>query len=314
MVDVVIPVYNGERFILQALNSVAAQSCAPARIIVVDDGSTDGTGEMVRAYKSEIPVEYVQKNNEGLSSARNAGIQISRSEYVAFLDADDEWYPEKLEEQLRLFRESDLQNLGVVYCAYSIIDDIGEISDSHHVVETDGSLRGSIFDVLLLANRITGSGSGVLIKRSCFDRVGLFDEELSACEDWDMWLRLAECYKFDLVPQKLVRIRRHQGNMQNDRNHMFSNQLRFFDKWLGRLPDDSACIAGWRRYCASRVIADFPRFGQFRAIIANILPANRRKLFSVSCGSLLLYLIFASPAILAGMVMHIIRESHSGSR
>lgn len=310
-IDVVIPVYNGEKFIRQALDSVVSQTCRPDRIIVVDDGSTDGTGDIVRSFNSEICIDYFRKINGGLSSARNTGLGRSCSDFVAFLDSDDEWYPDKLEEQLKTFRESEIQNLGVVYCEYGIIDDNGNLSDNHYVLRSDPAARGNVFDALLSANIITGSGSGVMVKRKCFDQTGLFDENLGACEDWDMWLRLAEFYGFDFVHRKLVKIRRHRGNLQNDKSHMFLNQLRFYDKWLARLPDNAACIVGWRMFCVTNFVTDFPRLALFRLLAATVSQESRQKLFSVSFGSASLYVICSLPMILMGMIKHALWDGQS---
>lgn len=308
-IDVVIPVYNGERFIVQALSSVVAQTCRPNRIIVVDDGSTDATGNLVINFKSDIAIDYIQKANGGLSSARNAGIGRTKSNYVAFLDADDEWYPEKLDEQLKLFNGSNMKKLGVVYCEYDVIDNSGALSDDYFVFKSDPAIRGYIFNSLLSANKISGSGSGVLVKRECFEKVGLFDEKLVACEDWDMWLRLAECYDFDYVPKKLVKIRRHAGNLQNNKLLMFISQLGFYNKWLVLLPDNSACFIGWRRLLITYVVNSGLNIKYYRAIIAGFSRANRHKLFSVSFGSVSLYLLFSLPGILTGMVKHALLES-----
>ena len=310
-IDVVIPVYNGERFIIQALTSVASQTCRPNRIIVVDDGSTDNTENLVRCFNSEITIDYIRKHNGGLSSARNAGIAHSCSSYVAFLDADDQWYPDKLQEQLKIFRNSKMNNLGIVYCEYCIIDNNGNFSDDFFVFRSDPSARGNVFDSLLTANKISGSGSGVLVKRECFDRVGFFDEKLAACEDWDMWLRLAEYYDFDFVPKNLVKIRRHQGNLQNNKFKMFVNHLCFYDKWLAILPGNSNCFTDWRRLSITYVATSGLNLKYYRAIIANLSNVNSHKLFSVSYGSVSLYLFLSLPMILLGMLKHAIWESYA---
>lgn len=310
-IDVVIPVYNGERYIVQALSSVVTQTYRPERIIVVDDGSTDGTENLVRSFKSDIRIDYIRKPNSGLSSARNAGIRCSSSSYVAFLDADDEWFPEKLEEQLKVFRDSTMRNLSVVYCGYCIIDDNGNLSDNYFVLNIDPSIRGNVFGSLLSANRISGSGSAVLVKRECFARAGLFDERLGAFEDWDMWLRLAECFDYDFVTMNLVKIRRHQCNLQNNRLFMFENQLKFYDKWLAVLPENSVCFAGWRRLCISQLVVNVTCGAYYEAFRAILGTENRRKLFRIAFGSISLYVLFTLPKILLGMLKYNLSEKYS---
>ncbi len=293
----VIPVYNGQRFILQALSSVAAQTLPPKKIIVVDDGSTDRTPEVVGNFKCIVPIDYVRKANGGLSSARNAGIARCTSEYIAFLDADDAWYPEKLAEQAKVFKNSAMQNLGIVYSRYAIIDENGYLTDKYFVLEPDPSIRGNVFSMLLTANKITGSGSGVLVKRECFQTVGDFDETLTACEDWDMWLRLAERYEFDYSSEILVKIRRHDTNMQRDKMHMLSNHLRFWEKWIPRLGAESECFVKWRMYIVNAVIADIPRIGVVSEVRRKLSEANRRKLFRKTFGSVWMHLLCVVPVI-----------------
>jgi glycosyltransferase involved in cell wall biosynthesis len=234
-IDVVIPVYNGEKYIERAITSVMEQTLLPDRLIIVDDGSTDMTPVLISAYAGKgVTIEYVGKPNGGLSSARNEGIIRSSSSLIAFLDADDEWYPDKLERQIEVFRSTDFANLGVVYCDYTLIDANGEEEKEHFKFEIDHTVRGDVVDKLFEANKIAASGSGVLVKKECFDKAGLFDEALGVGEDWDMWLRIAKYFQFDYVPLPLVKIRRHGENMQGNEGNMSRNLLIFYNKWAGR--------------------------------------------------------------------------------
>jgi len=149
-IDVVIPVYNGEPYINEAIDSVLQQTFKPRRIIVVDDGSTDGTPKLLESYQTLYPtVKYVRKSNAGLSSARNVGILSSDSRYVAFLDADDVWHPTKLEKQLHVFRNKSFGNLGFIYCDYSNIDSLGAPLVNFPCFEMDFSVKGNVFQKLL---------------------------------------------------------------------------------------------------------------------------------------------------------------------
>ncbi len=295
-IDVVIPVYNGQRFILQALQSVSCQTYPAVRIIVVDDGSTDRTPELVKSFKSRVPVDYVRKTNGGLSSARNAGLARCTSEFVAFLDADDEWYPDKLAEQVRVFKNSDSRNLGVVFCKFCIIDENGKETARYPVFDFDASVRGNVFNKLLTGNKIAGSGSAVLARKKCFDSAGGFDESLSACEDWDMWLRLAEKYEFDFVPENLVKIRRHRENMQRDAARLFRNRLLFYGKWIERVPRNSPYRDSWRENIAFNFISLFPRTFSLIRYSREILPKTvKRELFNNARGSIYLFLLRMLP-------------------
>ena len=232
-IDVVIPAYNCEAFIAQTLLSVIKQTYLPQQIIVVDDGSTDKTGmivqELAQGKDSPVPIQYIRQDNRGLSAARNTGIRASRSQYIAFLDADDLWEERKLKEQVAVFQSSGYEKLGVVYCDYSNIDRAGVLIQFPCLI-LDPSVRGYVLERLLSGNFIASSGSGVLVRRECFDKVGMFDEDLPNCEDWDMWIRIAEVYDFDFAHQKLVRIRRHNTNMSNDTVGMLIGKILVLNK------------------------------------------------------------------------------------
>lgn len=296
-IDVVIPVYNGARFIEKALRSVLNQDLLPAQIIVVDDGSTDETASIVHGVRGEVPVRYLYKENGGLSSARNAGVRACTASYVAFLDADDEWYPDKLSEQFALFLESPFRNLAAVYCRYDLIDENSLPDERGHIVEPDPFNRGLIFDRLLAGNMITGSGSGILVKSEVLRKVGDFDESLSACEDWDLWLRLAREHEFDYVPRKLVRIRRHDSNMQRDAHRMFLNTLLFYNKWA----DDAFRFghhAAWSNAIVCRIAQELPGLASFNLTLEALKPAARKRLFHATGGSLPLFLLLKAPTVL----------------
>jgi glycosyltransferase involved in cell wall biosynthesis len=296
-IDVVIPVFNGQDYILQALHSVEQQSYVPHKIIVVDDGSTDKTPELVQGYASHVSVEYVRQANKGLSSARNTGIARCTSQYVAFLDADDEWMPNKLAEQVRIFDNSDFGNLGVVYSKYCIIDSDGKLTRRHYVFEPEPSIRGNIYTRLFEANKIAGSGSGVLIKRGCFDHVGLFDETLHACEDWDMWLRLASRYEFDFVPEVLVKIRRHKNSIQQNTLLMFRNQLLFYNKWLPVAMQHPDCLSALRLNVASYLISHLPSVRYISRANTILLSSSKEILFFNFNHSLSAFLLSMFPAV-----------------
>lgn len=308
-IDVVIPVYNGERYIIDAIASVDRQTYRPERIIVVDDGSTDNTEGLVSAYRGSTPIDYIKKPNGGLSSARNAGIQRCTADLVALLDADDEWIEDKLEKQVEVFLRSEFDNLAIVYCKYLIIDENGELSTEHHVTELDPTLRGQIFEKLLGGNLVTSSASGVLVRRDCFNQAGLFDETLKAAEDWDMWLRIAQSYEFDYVGQILVKIRRHSQNMQKDYTHMFRNELLFFQKWAARIPKELVQSQGWAGAIVDPIFRRLPEI-ELLGIARNLLNKRTKKiLFHQSLGSIQLYLILRLVKTMIWNIFRTIRDT-----
>ena len=221
-VDVIIPVYNGQSFLAEAIDSVLLQTCLPNKVIVVNDGSTDNSGAIIDSYRdSFVPVIHVQQPNSGLSSARNRGINESDANLIAFLDSDDVWLPTKLERQLEVFHTSPFDNLGFVYCNYEPISATGKnIIKSRRFFQLDPSIRGQVYEKLWISNFIAGSASAAVVRRECFNKVGLFDELLQAAEDWDMWLRISKFYQCDYVNRYLVKIRYTRHSMQRDKTRL----------------------------------------------------------------------------------------------
>ena len=178
-ISVIIPTHNRAHVLDRALDSVLRQSLAPAEVIVVDDGSTDGTEKLMRKRFSSC--HYLQQENLGVSSARNQGIKVATGDWLAFLDSDDEWLPSKLAAQ-----KEALNDKGLRLCHTEEI----WIRNGRRVnpMKKHAKAGGWIFRQCL--PRCAISPSSVLIHRSLFNDVGLFDESLPACEDYDLWLRI----------------------------------------------------------------------------------------------------------------------------
>jgi len=206
LISIIVATYNRAYLVSQSIESVLNQTFKGCEIIVVDDASTDNTRELLNEKYGDQIIYIGKKKNEGLSSARNTGIRASRGEYLAFLDDDDAWLPEKLELQMDLMKEKPL--LGLVYCGYYEVNRDGKV-----ISEIKPTKRGYIFDDLLCRNYIAGSASAVLVKREVFAKTGYFDENLSSCEDWDMWIRVSKFYEIDFVSRPLVEYMIHDDNM-----------------------------------------------------------------------------------------------------
>jgi len=222
-VSVIIPTYNYGHYIEEAIDSVLAQTYKDYEIIVVDDGSTDNTEEVVSKYGPKI--KYIYQENQGLSAARNTGIKKSNGEYIAILDSDDLWFPWKLEKQMKLFEANSV--LGLVYSDGFAFSEKG-VFDDFLFGENTNFYRGRVFDKLLLNNFI--SCPSALVKRDCFNKVGLFDTSLDACEDWDMWLRISLYYEIDYVNEPLVKHREHKGSMHTKAEMMEEAALKVLNK------------------------------------------------------------------------------------
>lgn len=233
LVDVVIPAFNAARYIDQTLKSIALQGSLVHSIIVVNDGSTDQTAQVVETFTEQHPhlnIQLINQANAGLANARNTGIQNATAPYIALLDADDIWLGGKLEQQMEIFNNSSDPRLGVVYTGYELIDENSSaISNKKGVIKPQA--RGDVRSKLLTGNFISGSGSSVLIGSKVFKDVGLFDENLRASEDWDMWLRIAQKFHFDFIDMSLVQIRVHQSNMQKDFSRMLASELAMLNKF-----------------------------------------------------------------------------------
>lgn len=254
-IDVIIPAYNAGAFIAQTLQSVLIQDMPIHSVIVVNDGSTDDTQSKVLSFKEQNPklnLILINQANRGLSAARNAGIAHSQASHISLLDADDLWGPAKLSTQIALYQNSNVSNLGLVYCAYQLINQTGVPLPDNAQALIAPALRGQVYKALLRGNFISGSGSSVLIARAVFDQVGLFDEQLKACEDWDMWLRIAQYYSFDFVDQTLVSIRVHPHNMQKDFGRMVSAELMVLNKFYERGQSNPFLLWKLRTYLSNQ--------------------------------------------------------------
>lgn len=237
-VSVIIPSYNHERFVGLAIESALAQTLPPHEIVVMDDGSTDGTTEVLNRYAGRI--QAVRQTNAGVSAARNAGVARSSGELLAFLDADDEWQPRKLELQVRAWQTSPQP--GLVHCGVVDIDGDGNPLREH----TEGMSGLGVAAEMLLFRRptILGGGSGVLIPRAVFDAIGGFDLRLSTSADWDLYYRIAGRYPVAFVPEPLLRYRLHGSNMHGNIRAMEHDMLLAYEK---AFTDPASPVQGQRR-------------------------------------------------------------------
>lgn len=225
-VSVIIPTYNYGGFIARAVDSVLSQSYRSLELLVVDDGSTDSTREILLAY-SDKRVQYLRhEHNRGKSNTRNTGILASRGQFLAFLDSDDWWMPEKITRQIECFHEGT-SHLGVVYTSAKVLNE----SSNTICGRLMPTSRGDVLRNLLEANKLGGGSSSVMIRRQCFDDVGCFDESLTHCEDWDMWIRIAaKNYAFDYTPEDLVILTKHHKNSSADLRGMILGREALLDK------------------------------------------------------------------------------------
>lgn len=199
LVSVVVPTRNRAAMLRRALDSVLAQTCRDFEVIVVDDASSDDTLQQLARHPDRRIRSLASDAPGGAPRARNRGIAAARGCYVAFLDDDDEWLPQKLEAQLDVFSRGS-SRLGLVHGG-SMVVAAASGRTVHTVVPTPGlAVRPADF-----LGEITFTTSVVMIRRQCFDEVGVFDETLAGAQDRDLWIRLAGAFEFDAVPQVLMR-------------------------------------------------------------------------------------------------------------
>ena len=205
LISVIMPAYNRAALIGGAVDSVLAQTWPNVELIVVDDGSSDNTVQVLEQYTDRITL--IRQENAGPSAARNKGLAAANGEYIAFLDSDDYWYPETLATLAAYLL--DHPNVDMVCGGWDYIDEQGQViqeSVNPKVHETD--IRVDFFGALVLGNLFPIHS--LLLRQHCFDRAGFFDPELHAMEDWDLWLRMAAAgCRFRAIEPPLARYRRH---------------------------------------------------------------------------------------------------------
>lgn len=196
-VSVIIPTFNRAHVLARALDSILAQNHDTAEIemdiIVVDDGSTDDTAELIKQSYPEVNYHY--QENKGVSAARNLGIENTKGEWIALLDSDDEWLPGKLERQFEVLKSSGLK---VCHTEEIWIRNGVRVNQMNKHKKTGGWIFKQCLPLCAM------SPSSIVIHRSVFDELGLFDESLPACEDYDLWLRIADQFEVVYVQEPCI--------------------------------------------------------------------------------------------------------------
>ena len=197
-VSIIIPTYNRNETLKRAIHSALNQTIEAIEIIVIDDASAVSPEKIVSSFY-DSRIKYINhKFNKGGAAARNTGIIASKGKYIAFLDSDDEWLPKKLEHQIKRL-EAESHNVGAHYCGYETISFEGAVLGSRLPMPTEN------FNHRLYAENIIGPLSGVVVRRKALDDCGLFDESLPSCQDWDLYIRIAQQFVFIFSPQVLFK-------------------------------------------------------------------------------------------------------------
>lgn len=224
------PAFNAERFLGQTLRSLLQQTYPRLEIVVVDDGSTDATAEIAASLaRQHHRIRLIRQPNAGVAAARNVGIQSASGEFIAPVDADDIWFPEAAAKLVERLRRPD-SRVDVAYAWAVTMDQFGHVDGGH----CSSRVQGNVYRTLLCHNFL-GNASSSMIRRSELDRIGGYDPQFrqlkaQGCEDWDLYLRLAERCRFGVVPEFLVAYRRAGGSMSSNASTMAKSHQQLLTK------------------------------------------------------------------------------------
>lgn len=217
-VSTILPVYNGEEFLSEAIDSVLAQQHSPHQVIIVDDGSTDQTAAIVKSYGNQV--EYIYQENQGAPAARNTGVSLARGEFISFQDADDLWTEDKLRLQLQEFVDNPEAEI-VTSMFQRLLQKTGDFEPPEYVFY-DGPHLGMNFKC-------------AVIRRSVFDRVGIINQDHLYCDDWDWFMRAREeGVNIQVLSKVTISYRRHECNITNDMVKANSDVLKMLKESLDR--------------------------------------------------------------------------------
>lgn len=259
MISVVIPLYNKEKSVRATLESVLAQTYTDYEVIVVDDGSTDNSAAVVESFISSLHpshhfiIRLIQKENGGVCSARNRGIEDAKGEYIALLDGDDKWEPEYLAEQVKMIRDyPEAAMWGINYAEmYN-----GKLVRYLATGLPDG-YRGYVENYFQMPKRVSDlfCSSSVVIRRDVFDKVGLFDERIKYSEDIDMWYRIITNYSIAFYDIYMVKYLYDAENRAMNRERKLKDWLPYYvDKYKNPLFRHHDVFYRWiMRWCGSRI-------------------------------------------------------------
>jgi glycosyltransferase involved in cell wall biosynthesis len=253
-VSVIVPTFNRAHVVGRALRSIAAQTCTDYEVIVVDDGSSDRTDDAIARESSVFGkrLKVVRgTQNRGAAHARNAGVALAEGRFIAFLDADDEWRPTKLEQQLAAF-ETAASDVGVITTQYRLIDRLGNGRGDHPSQPKQGNLTGWMFDFISGRGEIVGVFSTLMFKRDLFQRIGGLDESLACWEDADFYFRIAEHSCFGFLPEVLTIKYESGDSISASWSREGAGVHRFWQKYrtrFGLRPSFRRYLA-WHQHCA----------------------------------------------------------------
>lgn len=251
VISIVIPAYNAELTIKKTIESVQQQTFTDWEVIIINDGSTDRTVEVVQSIQDERLKIFTYENG-GVCVARDRGISHATGEFIAFLDADDLWTPDKLELQLAALQQHPEAGVAYSWTCFMDVDEQGNVSA--YLPSAPYAFVGNVYQRLLVSDFVH-SGSNTLVRRQAIDSVGGFDPTCAGCADWDYWLRLSAYWPFVVVPKYQILYRRAPGSMSTKVEVMRKEALIALEKAYQAAPPElqhlkSHTLANLHKYCA----------------------------------------------------------------
>lgn len=295
-VDIIIPTYNREYLLWETLNSVLLQTLHPKRLIIVDSSSNNSVKALIDSYRSkfkevEIIIDFYYQKKNGVSAARNFGINKATSDYILFLDSDDLIRPSYFAEFFSYYSHVHTQNT-VAYTSLELIDEQGNSLEdllaplfSYHT--------GNIYNELLTSNFFMRNLAQVLFPRHVLAKDIRFDESLLSGEDWDFILRVANSNEFNIIDKRLFLFRRHQLNTGNDKSYVFIHNFSFFRKWIN-LKTPVRITDVWGRSIIFQIMIRLPQLDFYR-ITQKVISEKilyRKMLFPKFLGNLFLNVLY----------------------
>jgi len=254
LVSIILPTYNCASFLPHSIGTILSQTYNSYEIIVIDDGSTDNTKEVLYPFMQRI--KYIRlEHNKGLPTARNTGIQSAQGKYIAFIDADDLWIPEKLRTDIEYFETHP--EVSMVYSKHINIDEKGNDLNGN----TKNKLpSGNIFTQLFSEQNFIITSS-VVVRKEIFETTGLFDGQLFNCQDWDLWLRIAFHFQVAGIDKPLVKYRHNPHSLSKNRNNVLKYQKIVIDKIYNTFKDQENGIN--EKLYKKRLASHYAKVGRY---------------------------------------------------
>jgi glycosyltransferase involved in cell wall biosynthesis len=290
LVSIIIASYNMGQYLGTAIDSLLQQTWSNIEIIIIDDGSTDNTQELMVIYNDNDKVNYIRTENKGQTKAKNRGVTESKGEFISFCDADDFWTKDKLEQQIPLFSDS---KVGVVYSEVSYVDEHGNPYDKPAPYER---FEGKVTEKLLLKNFVP-FGTAV-IRRACIEQDGGFDEQFRMGIDWDLWLRYSLNWNFKYCPEKTYIYREWSGQMSNNYKGRYDFAFDILENFVthyGSQVSDKSINLAWADMYISRGITFARAEGAFLIPLKDIFKGISLSFFNLSGWKSLARLILRRP-------------------